>query len=168
VAGVEASSIRGIPAITPVNAPPCSGFTWFQCPHGYGLTNETNYKDCCGAWPNYCPGEYQSCGISLSCCPNGIPYYCVTSEGSYCCPAGYAVCGAGKKCFPGGCQCTGCVGPNPCEFGISCQDCESCCSSYIKNGLCSGWQCSGGIVASKNVQTTSQCVNGNGFQKELN
>jgi hypothetical protein len=138
----------------------CSSHTWFQCPRGYGLQpNNSAWNQCCGPKTNasYCPGGYQACNVQQGCCPNGLTNFCWNGATGFCCPENYSVCDfANMKCQPGGCLCTGCVGPNPCQFNIGCSDCQACCANYIP-AICKGWACSGGQVASPNKQANVQC-----------
>jgi len=155
VAAKPVPAVNGVPPLERVEAS-CKDYAWFKCPPAYGLpANNTRWGNCCKN-STYCPAIANQCTPASSCCQSGFPYYCQTAEGAWCCPTGYSVCGAGKQCLAGGCECTGCIGPNPCKFGISCSDCKACCANYIP-AICKGWGCSGGGVASQNFQAVQPC-----------
>lgn len=133
------------------NGVDCGAYSWLACPPSYGIiANTSSYAGCCPSSLTECPTIAPGCTPQNSCCPAGTTTYCYVSETRKgCCEPGYAYCTVDptqKLCSTGACQCTGCVGADPCSHTIGCADCASCCSSYIQYKLCTGWQCADAIA----------------------
>ena len=138
----------------------CSKYTWGKCPPGMGLpSNSSTWHECCG--PNvdrYCPMMANECAFNGACCSSGFGIYCNLGGKTWCCTEDFPVCGLKGGCYKGSCECTGCIGPDPCQFQ-ECNGCDKCCGNYIP-AICTGYKCSGGstgVPGLFNNQTSDVC-----------